>query len=78
MNIADVAKKIREAVMDRAENDGRVFHADAIEAEVAKILTAEFPTTNVWGYRVAMADAGLCVMVDPPDYAVVVDPTEWR
>lgn len=50
MNISDIAKKVREAVMNRAENDGRVFHADAIEDEVTKILRAEYPPTNVWGY----------------------------
>ena len=54
MDIASVAKKIREAVMNRAEDDGRVFHADSIEQEVAKILKAEYPTTNVWGHRAAM------------------------
>jgi len=77
MDIATIAKKIRQAVMDRAENDGRVFHADAIEDEVTKILKAEtaMPVYNF--YPSAMvARPGLM-----PGAINIVDDmtqTEWR
>lgn len=77
MDIASVAKKIREAVMNRAEDDGRVFHADSIEQEVAKILKAEYPTTNVWGHRVAMGPhPHTLTLSEIPSHAS--HPTEWR
>jgi len=41
MDINAVAEKIRKAVMDRAEQDGRVLHASAIEDEVRKVLALE-------------------------------------
>lgn len=43
MNHADLAKKIREAIFDQAEEDGRVMHGDAMDAVIEKALNAHVP-----------------------------------
>lgn len=51
MTNAELAKKIREAIFDQAEQDGRVMHADSMDTIIEKILTAERPAaSNPYGY----------------------------
>lgn len=49
MTIEETAKKIREAIFDRAEDEGRVMHASSMEDEIVKVLKEAQPKSP-WGY----------------------------
>ena len=40
MDTKAVARKIREAIFDQAEQDGRVLHGDSIDATIERVLAA--------------------------------------
>ena len=51
MTNAEIAKKIRQAIFDQAEADGRVMHGDSMDAVIEKVLAAERPAqSNPYGY----------------------------
>lgn len=54
MDIEATAKKIREAIFDRAEADGhggnRVLHASSVEEEIAKVLKSIMPAPYTFNY----------------------------
>ena len=49
MTIEETARKIREAIFERAEDDGGVVHASSIEDEIVKVLKAEQPAHYGYG-----------------------------
>ena len=49
MTIEETAKKIRQAIFDRAEDEGRVMHASSMEDEIIKVLKEAQPKSP-WGY----------------------------
>ena len=40
MDTKAIARKIREAIFDQAEQDGRVLHGDSIDATIERVLAA--------------------------------------
>lgn len=56
MDIKAVAKKIREAIFDKAESEGRVMHASSMDEVIEAVLTKSQPAPQ-WGYLVSAMDA---------------------
>lgn len=65
MDHAAVAKRIRAAIFDKAEEEGRVMHADSVDSVIETILRDVAPTTQPYGYGIVAATAGQ-------------EPKEWR
>lgn len=60
-----LARKIREAIFDQAEQDGRVMHADAMDAVIEGILAkAAIPPM----YRAIVQNGTTISMTPVPDY----------
>lgn len=48
---AELARKIRDAIFDKAEQDGRVMHGDAMDTVIERVLAAERPVqSNPYSY----------------------------
>lgn len=80
MNHAELAKKLREAVYDRATYEGGAISKeqmeDALERALAKLMPVA-PTPAYPSYAVCLADAlapGTFMLVNWGD----PEPTEWR
>lgn len=76
MTNAEIAKKIREAIFDQAEEDGRVMHGDAMDAVIEKALNAHAPKTVQPGYGHAVyADRSGTQYIE---WVNRTEPAEWR
>jgi hypothetical protein len=49
MNNSDLAKKIREAIFDQSEEEGRVLHASKMDDLIEGILNRERPAAPKFG-----------------------------
>lgn len=88
MTHADLAKKIREAIFDQAEEDGRVMHGDAMDAVIEKALNTHSPQpaypSYAYGACVVEVRDGYMPPIEPGNIYVAADPvyipepTEWR
>ena len=51
MDTKAIARKIREAIFDQAEQDGRVLHGDSIDATIERVLAAVALDAKPEAYR---------------------------
>ncbi len=77
MTNADLAKKIREAIFNQADEDGRVLHGDSMDRVIEKALSAHMPKTVSPGYGYSVLIGG-----DKPTLISWTEeraePSEWR
>lgn len=63
---AELAKKIREAIFDQAEQDGRVMHGDSVDAVIERVLAAERPAaSSPYGFYLAAPGQCHTVKLEP-------------
>ena len=55
MDTKAIARKIREAIFDQAEQDGRVLHGDSIDATIERVLAAVAFDAKPEGHQTADA-----------------------
>lgn len=74
MDHAAVAKRIREAIFDHAESEGRVIQ-DSIDGVIEAVLRNEVTENKPWGSPsfVVVSDDGTCT-----DTIYTFYNTEWR
>lgn len=73
MDTKALAKKIREAIFDQAETDGRAMHADSVEAIIDDILAKAAMPPLMYLTEMMFIDA-----VPRAVNWISAEPTEWR